>query len=89
MLRILTPEIFPMEQFSIETGLKHIASQGGVLSPREIACLNAAMTKLRLSEKYSSVYFWGRITGDQDDYYVAYGLRASPHKYPNKRFYWT
>ena len=78
-----------MEEFTLDAGMQHISSQGGVLSARESACISAALAKLRISEKYPQVYFWGRISGDEDDYYIAYGLRQSSKKYPNKRFYWT
>ena len=78
-----------MNQFDIEKGVRLIASQGGVLSARELACLSASMTNARVSENLSEVSFWGRITGDEDDYYIIYGLKTHKSQFPNKKFLWT
>ena len=79
-----------MEQYTLATSISYIASQGTTLSGREEACLTAALAKLKASQKAGSVYFFGRISGDEDDYYVAFILQTQPNgEFPKKRFYWT
>ena len=78
-----------MNQYDIEKGVRLISSQGGVLSARELACLSVGLTKAKSSEKLSEIFFWGRISGDEDDYYLAYGLKTIKSIYPNKKFLWT
>ena len=80
---------FKMNLFEIEKGVNFISSQGGVLSTRELACLTAGMAQARISEKFSDIFFWGRISADEDDYYICYGLKTVKAVHPNKKFLWT
>lgn len=76
-----------MELFDLETGLKSTAGAGNVLNCQELTGLQAGLTVLRSSEKYESIYLWGKIFGQKQDYYIAYGLRDSEFEFPSKSFY--
>jgi len=78
-----------MNSNDLDKGVKLISSQGGVLSARELACLSAGLENARLHEQLTDIYFWGRISADEDDYYICYGLKPSRTQYPNKKFLWT
>lgn len=78
-----------MNQYEIEKGVRLIAGQGGVLSARELACLSVGLAKAKASEKLSDIFFWGRISAEEDDYYIAYGLRTVKSSYPHKKLLWT
>jgi hypothetical protein len=78
-----------MNQHDVEKGVNIISANGSVLSAREIACLSASITEALSSHKISDIIFWGRVSADQDDYYVCYGLKTSKNIYPNKKFLWT
>lgn len=78
-----------MELFDIEAGVKLTASAGSTLNVHEICCICAGLTKLKSAEKYDLIYFWGKIYGENGDYYIAYGLRDSDFEFPSKKFYFA
>ena len=78
-----------MEPYNISQGLQYLSSQGATLSAREQLALKAALAKLGSSQK-SPVYFWGRISGQEDDYYLAYTiLKTTSQVFPNKKFFFA
>jgi radial spoke head protein 9 len=76
-----------MELFDLENGLKSVSPAGHVLNCQELTSLQAALTILRTTEAYDSIYLWGKIFGQKADYYIAYGLRDSEFEFPTKTFY--
>jgi len=78
-----------MELFDIEYSLDQVASAGHTLNIHEITGLRSGLTKLKCDEKFTSIYFWGKVFGKEGDYYVAYGLRATEFEFPQKKFYFA
>lgn len=78
-----------MELSDIESGLKSVASSGNVLNCQEMACLTASLHLLKCKEQYSEISFWGKIFGETNDYYIAYGLKDSEFEFPSKNFYFA
>jgi len=76
-----------MELADLEYGLKSVSSAGHLFNFQELTSLQAALTILRSSGTYDSIYLWGKIFGQQADYYIAYGLRDSEFEFPSKTFY--
>lgn len=77
-----------MQSADLEFGLNFVsASEGVSLSVHEVAMLRASLAKLQASEKYGTVFFWGKIFGATRDYYIAYGIRATVAEFPVKQFY--
>lgn len=83
MLRLLRD----MELTDLEFGLKAVASGGNVLNVSELTGVQAGLTVLKAKENYKSIYFWGKIYGQDADYYLAYGLKDSAEEFPSKSFY--
>mmetsp|Transcript_104634 Transcript_104634/g.181805 ORF Transcript_104634/g.181805 Transcript_104634/m.181805 type:complete len:276 (-) Transcript_104634:101-928(-) len=78
-----------MELFDLEYGLMATASAGQMLNCQEITGLQAGLSVLLSKDKYDKIYFWGKILGQQKDYYIAYGLRDSEFEFPSKSFYYA
>lgn len=61
---------------------------GIVLSVEERSGLELAFTRLRVDENLDNLYFWGKIMGQQADYFIAYTLIIPEvPKVPCKQFY--
>jgi len=78
-----------MELFNLEAGLKSVSSAGYVLNCQELVGMQAALTLLKTTGKYSEIYMWGKILGQATDYYIAYGQRDSEFEFPSKEFYYS
>mmetsp|Transcript_11792 Transcript_11792/g.28600 ORF Transcript_11792/g.28600 Transcript_11792/m.28600 type:complete len:276 (+) Transcript_11792:232-1059(+) len=76
-----------MEVVDIEMGMRFLSSQGYTLNVAEVAMLNASLAKLQADEKFGRIFFWGKIFGKTQDYYVAYGVRDNDIEFPSKQFY--
>jgi len=78
-----------MELFDLEFSLDQVASAGNTLNIHEITGLRSGLTKLKCDEKFTNIYFWGKIFGKEADYYIAYGLRPTEFEFPQKKFYFA
>jgi radial spoke head protein 9 len=76
-----------MELFDLDNGLKAVSSGGNVLNCQELTGVQAGLTLLKSKEKYTEIFFWGKIFGQKADYYIAYGLKDSAFEFPSKQFY--
>lgn len=47
---------------------------------------SSGLSKLQADQKYGQIYFWGKIQGASNDYYVAYGLREKDIDFPSKQY---
>ncbi|KAF1335985.1 Radial spoke protein, partial [Globisporangium splendens] len=59
---------------------------GQVLTPQECSNLEIGMIKRRATETLLSIRFWGRISGETQDYLVAVAILPAK-EYPKKKFY--
>jgi len=66
--------------------LEQLSESGMCLSVEEKAGLEIAMVQRANDEDFSTLYFWGKITGLGEDYLVCYGLLPS-YDYPQKKFF--
>jgi radial spoke head protein 9 len=80
-----------MELYDLEYGVKAVASGGNVLSCQELTSVQAGLSVLKCKEKYTSIYFWGKVFGSQADYYIAYGIKdyEEQFEFPAKQFYFA
>jgi len=77
-----------MELLALESGLDKVASAGCVLNHAELLLLRAELASLRAAEGFREIFFWGKIFGQQSDYYIAYALNdAEEFEFPSKVFY--
>lgn len=78
-----------MELMDLDYGLKAVAASGHVLNLQQQTCIQAGLTMLRSRERCDSIYFWGRIYGEEQDYYMAYALKDSDFEFPSKQFFFA
>ena len=68
------------------TGVGSLAFSGNTLSVEEAAGLEVAIAKRRLEEGVTDAKFWGRVSGSERDYLVAYAV-VDVQGFPHKRFF--
>lgn len=78
-----------MELLDLEVGLKAAASAGALLNVHEVASVQAGLVALQAKEELTAVYFWGRILGEESNYFLAYALKDADFEFPLKRFFYS
>jgi len=63
-----------MDSRNLHLNIDYASSSGIVLSPEQKAVLQTSLTILQNNHKFSKVYFWGKILGVKDDYFIAQGV---------------
>lgn len=76
-----------MQVSNLELGIRHLSNAGNTLNLYELTSLQVALVILQKKEGKDNAYFWGRMRGQQDDYYIAYILEDSDYMYPKKKFF--
>jgi radial spoke head protein 9 len=73
----------------LEKQLNLIAKYNGItLNLEEKIKLEYALTELKNKEKNEKLYFWGKITGEDSDYFIAIGVNFKGHyEFPEKKYY--
>lgn len=71
--------------------LKIISKFNGVcLNIEEKTKLEFGLKELMIKTKNEALYFWGKITGEDSDYYIALGVNYKGHyEFPEKIFYYA
>ena len=74
-----------------ETQLNLIAKFNGIcLNIYEKLHLEYALKELMLKEKNEKTYFWGKITAEESDYFIAMGVNFKNHyEFPEKKYYYS
>ncbi|KAK2152256.1 hypothetical protein LSH36_334g04014 [Paralvinella palmiformis] len=63
-----------MDARDLHLNIDYVGTAGIILSPEQKAALQTSLTILQSNQKFSRVYFWGKILGVKDDYYIAQGV---------------
>ncbi|CAG5135006.1 unnamed protein product [Candidula unifasciata] len=63
-----------MESRTLHLSIDYVGSSGIILSPEQKAALQTSLTILQNENKFNRVYFWGKILGVKNDYFVAQGV---------------
>jgi len=63
-----------MESDGLHLNIDYVGSSGVILSPESKAALQTSLVILQNENKFNRVYFWGKIQGVKDDYYLAQGV---------------
>ena len=77
-----------MDASSLELGLRHVSNAGNTLNLYELTSLQVVLLTLQKIEAQGKAYFWGKIRGQNDDYYIAYILEESEYIYPKKKMFY-
>ena len=52
--------------------------------------MDIALKELHLKTKHEELFFWGKIIGEENDYFIAYGINFEGHYgFPKKDFYYA
>ncbi|ELT88698.1 hypothetical protein CAPTEDRAFT_118743 [Capitella teleta] len=54
--------------------IEYVGSSGIILSSEQKAALETSLTILKNNHKFDKTYFWGKILGVKDDYFIAQGV---------------
>lgn len=57
--------------------IEHFAYSGIVLSVEQRASLQTSLSIAKEQYKFNRIYFWGKINGTKEDYYIACGVGTS------------
>ena len=63
-----------MEGQSLHLSIDYVGSSGIILTPEQKAKLQTSLCLLQSNQKFFKVYFWGKILGVKDDYFIAQGV---------------
>lgn len=64
-----------MDSKTLHLNIHYVASSGIILSPEQKASLQTSLTTVQNNNKFSKVYFWGKILGVKDDYFIVQGVK--------------
>lgn len=67
--------------------LRNLGPTGFTLSIEERAALQIAMLAIQRKENLDRLQFWGKITGESNDYLIAYAIEPT-YSFPIKKFYY-
>lgn len=70
----MTRSNFRMDSQDLRLSIEYVGSSGIILSAEQKAALETSLTILKSNHKFEKVYFWGKILGVKDDYFVAQGV---------------
>lgn len=62
-----------MDHCDLHLSIDYVGSSGIILSPEQKAALQTSLIILQSENKFKKVYFWGKILGIKDDYFIAQG----------------
>mmetsp|Transcript_9268 Transcript_9268/g.6624 ORF Transcript_9268/g.6624 Transcript_9268/m.6624 type:complete len:104 (-) Transcript_9268:642-953(-) len=78
-----------MEACSLLDNMKYLSQNGITLNMEEKLQLDLALQKLDNDLEFEELHFWGKISGVQNDYFIAYGTNYMGHKeFPCREFFW-
>lgn len=63
-----------MESNGLHLCVDYVGSSGVILSIEQKTALQASLVILQNENKFSRVYFWGKILGIRDSYFIAQGV---------------
>lgn len=65
-----------MDSRDLHLSIDFVGTSGFILSPEQKASLQSSLTILKNNYKFTRVYFWGKILGIKEDYFIAQGVTA-------------
>ncbi|XP_064623054.1 radial spoke head protein 9 homolog [Lineus longissimus] len=63
-----------MDSRSLHLAVDYVGTSGIVLNPEQKAALQNSLVILKSENKFERVFFWGKILGIKDEYFVAQGV---------------
>lgn len=79
-----------MDIVDLDARLKLVKASGICLNLQERMQLELALTALTNQIDCDEVLFWGKITGQKEDYYIAMCIWfKEKYEFPDKQFFWA
>lgn len=75
-----------MESGSFHLLIDYVGCCGVVMGPEQKAALQTSLVILQNENKFYSVYFWGKIVGTKDVYFIAQGFYKD--EFANKKTFY-
>ena len=69
-----------MESEGLHLNIDYVGTSGVILSPEQKAALQTSLVILQNENRFHKVYFWGKIVGTKDDYFIAQGAEKDEFK---------
>lgn len=66
-----------MDSQDLRLTVEYVTTSGIVLSAEQKAALESSLVILKSNHKFDKVYFWGKIIGVKDDYFIAQGVHSN------------
>jgi len=63
-----------MDSRELHLNIDYVGSSGTILSPEQKACLQNSLCILQNNMKFNKLYFWGKVLGVKDDYFIVQGI---------------
>lgn len=63
-----------MEADALHLNIDYVGSSGVILSTEQKAAFQSSLVILKSNYKYKKVFFWGKILGVRDDYFIVEGI---------------
>ena len=63
-----------MDSQCLNQNIDNVGNSGIILSIEQKTALDTSLTILKSDQKFARVYFWGKILGIKDDYFIAQGV---------------
>lgn len=76
-----------MNSRELHLDIDYVGSSGVVLTPEQKASMQTSLCILENQQKFDKVYFWGKILGINDDYFIAHG--AQRNEFGERRFLYS
>lgn len=76
-----------MNSRELHLDIDYVGSSGVVLTPEQKASMQTSLCILENQQKFDKVYFWGKILGINDDYFIAHGVQRN--EFGERRFLYS
>ncbi|XP_046847451.1 radial spoke head protein 9 homolog [Xenia sp. Carnegie-2017] len=63
-----------MEADALHLNIDYVGSSGVILSTEQKAAFQSSLVILKSNYKYKKVFFWGKVLGVRDDYFIVEGI---------------
>ena len=66
-----------MNSRELHLDIDYVGSSGVILTPEQKASMQTSLCILENQQKFDNVYFWGKILGVNEDYFIAHGVQRN------------
>jgi len=79
--------LLKMNSRELHLDIDYVGSSGVILTPEQKASMQTSLCILENQQKFDNVYFWGKILGVNEDYFIAHGVQRN--EFGERRFLYS